>query len=74
MLNRLTALAALLALGTHGLAQGAQLPPAVSRAMARVGVPAQHLSIYVRDAGTNEVVVDLEQRQRRAAPPRRSRC
>ena len=59
MLNRLTALATLLALGTHGLAQGAQLPPAVSRAMARVGVPAQHLSIYVRDAGTNEVVVDL---------------
>ena len=59
MLNRLTALAALLALGTHGLALGAQLPPAVSRAMARVGVPAQHVSIYVRDAGTNEVVVDL---------------
>ncbi len=27
--------------------------------MARVGVPAQHVSIYVRDAGTNEVVVDL---------------
>jgi serine-type D-Ala-D-Ala carboxypeptidase/endopeptidase (penicillin-binding protein 4) len=59
MTNPLTALAALLALGTHGLAQGAQLPPAVSRAMARVGVPAQHVSIYVRDAGTNEVVVDL---------------
>ena len=59
MSNRLIALAALLALGTQGLAQGAQLPPAVSRAMARVGVPAQHVSIYVRDAGTNEVVVDL---------------
>ena len=59
MLNRLTALAALLALGTQGLAQGAQLPPAVSRAMASAGVPAQHVSIYVRDAGTNEVVVDL---------------
>src|SRR4051812_20740363 len=59
MLNRLTALATLLALGTHGLAQGAQLPPAVSRAMARVGVPAQHVSMYVRDAGTNEVVVEL---------------
>ena len=59
MANRLTALAALLALGTHSLVQGAQLPPVVSRAMARVGVPAQHVSIYVRDAGTNEVVVDL---------------
>lgn len=59
MSNRLTALAALLALGSQGLAQGAQLPPAVSRAMARVGVPAQHVSIYVRDAGSNEVVVDL---------------
>jgi len=59
MLNRLTALVALLALGTHGLARGAQLPPAVSRAMARVGVPAQRVSIYVRDAGTNEVVVEL---------------
>jgi hypothetical protein len=45
MANRLTALAALLALGTHGLAQGAQLPPAVSRAMTRVGVPAQPVSI-----------------------------
>ena len=73
MLNRLTALATLLALGTHGLAQGAQLPPAVSRAMARVGVPAQHLSIYVRDAGTNEVVVD-QSSETPAAPPRRSRC
>ncbi len=59
MTNRLTALAALLALGTHSLVQGAPLPPVVSRAMARVGVPAQHVSIYVRDAGTNEVVVDL---------------
>ncbi len=59
MSNRLIALAALLALGTQGLAQGAQLPPAVSRAMARVGVPAQHVSIYVRDAGSNEIVVDL---------------
>jgi serine-type D-Ala-D-Ala carboxypeptidase/endopeptidase (penicillin-binding protein 4) len=59
MFNRLTALAALLALVTHGLAQGAQLPPAVSRAMGRVGVPEQRVSIYVRDAGTNEVVVDL---------------
>jgi D-alanyl-D-alanine carboxypeptidase/D-alanyl-D-alanine-endopeptidase (penicillin-binding protein 4) len=59
MVNFVTALAALLALGTHGLVQGAQLPPAVSRAMAQVGVPASHVSIYVRDAGTNEVVVDL---------------
>lgn len=59
MLKRLTALTTLLALGTHGLALGAQLPPAVSRAMARAGVPAQRVSIYVRDAGTNEVVVDL---------------
>jgi D-alanyl-D-alanine carboxypeptidase/D-alanyl-D-alanine-endopeptidase (penicillin-binding protein 4) len=59
MLNRLIALTTLLALGIQDPAQGAQLPPAVSRAMARVGIPAQHVSIYVRDAGSNEVVVDL---------------
>jgi serine-type D-Ala-D-Ala carboxypeptidase/endopeptidase (penicillin-binding protein 4) len=61
MPNRLIAPAALLALAACAqcVVHAAQLPPAVSRAMSRVGVPAQHVSIYVRDAGTNEVVVDL---------------
>jgi D-alanyl-D-alanine carboxypeptidase/D-alanyl-D-alanine-endopeptidase (penicillin-binding protein 4) len=40
-------------------AEGAQLPPAVARAMSSAGVPARDVSIYVRDAGTNEVIVDL---------------
>ena len=34
------------------------LPPAVSRAMERVHVPPRSVSVYVRDAATNEVVVD----------------
>lgn len=61
MPKRLTALAALfaLAVGTHCPAPAAQLPPVVSRAMSRVGVPPKDVSIYVRDAGTNEVVVEL---------------
>lgn len=37
----------------------AQLPPAVVRAMSQSGVPANHLSIYVQDASTNEPIVEL---------------
>ncbi|MGH8176438.1 MAG: D-alanyl-D-alanine carboxypeptidase/D-alanyl-D-alanine endopeptidase, partial [Steroidobacter sp.] len=61
MLKRRSALIALSLFLFASLAHagGAQLPPSVSRAMARVGVPAEHVSIYVRDAGTNEVVVEL---------------
>lgn len=61
MSTRLLAPATLLALaiGTHAIVYAAQLPPAVARAMDRVGVPERDVSIYVRDAGTNEVVVDL---------------
>ena len=57
----LTALAALITISTSpfALAREAQLPPAVSRAMTSASVPARDVSIYVRDAGTNEVVVDL---------------
>lgn len=36
-----------------------QLPPSITRAMSRAGVPASHVSIYVRDAGTDEAVIDL---------------
>jgi serine-type D-Ala-D-Ala carboxypeptidase/endopeptidase (penicillin-binding protein 4) len=61
MLNRLTALAALIAITTTLPAQArdAQLPPVVARALSRVGIPPRGVSIYVRDAGTNEVIVDL---------------
>lgn len=61
MLKRTFALAALTAIAISTPARGrdAQLPPAVTRAMASVGVPARDVSIYVRDAGTNEVIVDL---------------
>lgn len=36
-----------------------QLPPAVTRAMKSVGVPAANVSILVRDAGTDEPVIEL---------------
>ncbi|HEU4654557.1 MAG TPA: D-alanyl-D-alanine carboxypeptidase/D-alanyl-D-alanine-endopeptidase [Steroidobacteraceae bacterium] len=39
-------------------AYAAQLPPSVARTMERVGIPARDVSIYVRDANSNEVVVD----------------
>jgi len=38
--------------------QAAQLPPAVARALERVDIPARDVSIYVRDANSNEIVVD----------------
>jgi D-alanyl-D-alanine carboxypeptidase/D-alanyl-D-alanine-endopeptidase (penicillin-binding protein 4) len=63
MSNRLLALFAVLACcATAQLADArnvAQLPPAVSRALAQSGVPANHVSIYVQDASTNETIVDL---------------
>jgi serine-type D-Ala-D-Ala carboxypeptidase/endopeptidase (penicillin-binding protein 4) len=61
MLNRLTALAALIATAMvlPAQARDAQLPPIVARAMNGVGIPARGVSIYVRDAGTNEAIVDL---------------
>ena len=37
----------------------AQLPPAITRAMTQSGVPANHISIYVRDASTNASIVEL---------------
>src|SRR4051794_2625968 len=36
-----------------------QLPPSVARAMKDAGVSADHVSILVRDASTNETVVEL---------------
>ena len=61
MIRRSVALAALVTLCTFSAAQAREVqpPPSVVRAMTRIGVPADHVSIYVRDAGTNEVVVDL---------------
>jgi serine-type D-Ala-D-Ala carboxypeptidase/endopeptidase (penicillin-binding protein 4) len=39
-------------------ALAAQLPPAVARALDRADIPTRDVSIYVRDANSNEVVVD----------------
>ena len=36
-----------------------QLPPTVTRALERFSVPVSHVSMYVRDAGTNEVVLSV---------------
>jgi D-alanyl-D-alanine carboxypeptidase/D-alanyl-D-alanine-endopeptidase (penicillin-binding protein 4) len=61
MHRRLTALAALAAvvIAPSVDARDSQLPPAVLRAMSSVGVPTRDVSIYVRDAGSNEVIIDL---------------
>jgi D-alanyl-D-alanine carboxypeptidase/D-alanyl-D-alanine-endopeptidase (penicillin-binding protein 4) len=68
MLKPLAGLAALVALAFHSIAHAreAQLPPAVQRAMNRVGIPARNVSIYVRDAGSNEVIVELNDNQPRS--------
>ncbi|WP_161966173.1 D-alanyl-D-alanine carboxypeptidase/D-alanyl-D-alanine endopeptidase [Steroidobacter cummioxidans] len=68
MLKPLVALVALVAVVFHplALARDSQLPPAVSRVMTRVGIPAKDVSIYVRDANTNEVVLGINDNQPRS--------
>lgn len=68
MLKVLVALVALFALVFHplALARDSQLPPAVLRVMNRVGIPAKNVSIYVRDANTNEVVLSVNDDQPRS--------
>ncbi|WP_129776345.1 D-alanyl-D-alanine carboxypeptidase/D-alanyl-D-alanine endopeptidase [Peristeroidobacter soli] len=68
MLKPLVALAALVAVAFHplALARDSQLPPAVLRVMNNVGIPAKGVSIYVRDANTNEVVLGINDNQPRS--------
>jgi D-alanyl-D-alanine carboxypeptidase/D-alanyl-D-alanine-endopeptidase (penicillin-binding protein 4) len=68
MLKILIALPALYALVFHplALARDSQLPPAVLRVMNRVGIPAKSVSIYVRDANTNEIVLQVNDDQPRS--------
>lgn len=68
MLKLLIALAALFALVFHplALARDSQLPPAVLRVMNRLGIPAKNLSVYVRDANTNETVLQVNDEQPRS--------
>jgi D-alanyl-D-alanine carboxypeptidase/D-alanyl-D-alanine-endopeptidase (penicillin-binding protein 4) len=47
-------------------ARDSQLPPAVQRVMNRVGIQARNVSIYVRDAGSNEVVLAINENQPRS--------
>jgi D-alanyl-D-alanine carboxypeptidase/D-alanyl-D-alanine-endopeptidase (penicillin-binding protein 4) len=47
-------------------ARDSQLPPAVLQVMKRVGIPASGLSIYVRDANTDEVVLQVNDNQPRS--------
>ena len=59
-LHALTAFAiALSALSCAVEARNTLPAPAVTRVMDEVGVPAAHVSIYVRDASSGEVLVDL---------------
>jgi serine-type D-Ala-D-Ala carboxypeptidase/endopeptidase (penicillin-binding protein 4) len=61
------ALVALLAMrAAPALAREPQLPPAVARALARHAVPAEHVSIYVRDASANEIALEHEADQGRS--------
>ena len=67
MLKFVVALVAFIAATFHPLAQARDsLPPAVLRVMNRVGIPAKNLSIYVRDAGTNENVLEVNADQPRS--------
>ncbi|MDY6944819.1 MAG: D-alanyl-D-alanine carboxypeptidase/D-alanyl-D-alanine-endopeptidase [Pseudomonadota bacterium] len=68
MLRTLIALAALHALvfSQFALARDSQLPPAVVRVMNRVGIPARAVSVYVRDANTNAVVLEVNDNQPRS--------
>lgn len=68
MLKPLVALAALVAVVFHplALARDSQLPPAVLRVMNRVGIPTKNVSIYVREANTNEVVLEVNDEQPRS--------
>jgi D-alanyl-D-alanine carboxypeptidase/D-alanyl-D-alanine-endopeptidase (penicillin-binding protein 4) len=71
MPGTLAASAAIFALAAFGVqplayARDSQLPPAVQRVMSRVGIPARNVSIYVRDAGSNEVVLAINDDQPRS--------
>jgi D-alanyl-D-alanine carboxypeptidase/D-alanyl-D-alanine-endopeptidase (penicillin-binding protein 4) len=72
MLKTLAALAAIvislaaIAIPPLAHARDPQLPPAVQRVMSRVGIPTRNVSIYVRDAGTNEVIIELNDNQPRS--------
>ena len=68
MSKLLAASIALAALAFHSLAlaRDSQLPPAVQRVMNRVGIPASGVSIYVRDANSNEVVLEVNDNQPRS--------
>jgi D-alanyl-D-alanine carboxypeptidase/D-alanyl-D-alanine-endopeptidase (penicillin-binding protein 4) len=57
---------AALAIQPPAHARDSQLPPAVQRVMGRMGIPARNLSIYVRDAGSNEVVLSVNEDQPRS--------
>lgn len=68
MPKTLVALSALFALVFHplALARDSPLPPAVLRVMTRAGIPTKNVSIYVRDANTNEVVLGVNDNQPRS--------
>lgn len=71
MLKTLAAPAAIIALAAFTFqpparARDSQLPPAVQRVMNRVGIPARNVSIYVRDASSNEVILEVNDNQPRS--------
>jgi D-alanyl-D-alanine carboxypeptidase/D-alanyl-D-alanine-endopeptidase (penicillin-binding protein 4) len=58
--------AALLSVAGAHARDDSQLPPAVTRAMARAGVPAANVSIQVRDASSGETILDLNAQKPRS--------
>lgn len=64
----LAALAALAVFAFHppAHARDSQLPPAVQRVMNRAGIPTRNVSIYVRDANSDAVIIEVNDHQPRS--------
>jgi serine-type D-Ala-D-Ala carboxypeptidase/endopeptidase (penicillin-binding protein 4) len=59
LLRGLLAIVAFTLVSNAHAREDSQLPPSVVRAMKEVGIPADHVSILVRDAATSEPIVEL---------------
>jgi serine-type D-Ala-D-Ala carboxypeptidase/endopeptidase (penicillin-binding protein 4) len=64
--SHLAALAAFFLIHICQAREAPQLPPAISRVMQQVGVPAANISLQIRDAGTDEIIVNLNPDQPRS--------
>jgi len=65
-LRGLAALAAVLLISIAQAREAQPLPPSIAKAMSQAGVPQSHVSIHVRDASTDETIIDLNGEQPRS--------